>query len=429
MAAPIRVNLDPVFQSAEKAAPTVPPGVNTWTPLPSPPGAAYRFNLYREPFIFRLSGNRITLRTTLNYWLEVGLKAGRLVTSVGSCGLGKEGFRRMLLGTHAEINLTPAWGLDLKVTLDEPAPLSPCAITFLNYDITDRVVEGMKENLLKATRDMEQQVRDSAMLRRQAESVWLEAQRPLPLAEGVWLCLNPERIRLAPWNTQARTLIVTPELQVRPVITLGAIPAATAKPLPPLEQAPSAITPGFKVRVQADLPFAEATAQLRRQVQGKRFETEKGTFEIVDAEVRGVGGKAILDLQLKGRIEGRLTLQGRPALDPATGNLQLLELDYTLESRGWITQVGEWLFRSSLRKTLQEKANWFMDKGLKDLRELAQQGLNRPLAPGLVLQGTLGELNLGQPMILEDRFRVEALLGGQAQLEVDAAALLAVTGK
>lgn len=423
IAAPIRINLDPIFQSVEQMAPRVPPGVETWTPLPSPPSTVYRFNLYREPFHFRLHGNRIHLSTIAHYWMEVGLKAGSYVKGVGSCGLGEEGHRRVLLGTQADLNLTPNWGLELKVLPDDPAALSPCAITFLNYDITDKVTAGMKENLLKATAAMEQQVRDSAMLRQKAEAVWAQAQQPVALSEGVWLSLNPERIRLAPWSVEGRVLILTPELQVRPVITLGDAPAAQARPLPPLENSILAIPPGFKVRVDADLPFEHATAQLRRQVQGKRFDTEKGSFEVLDAIVRGQDGKAILELQLQGKITGRLTLQGRPAFDPVSGTLQLVDLDYTLESRSWITQFGEWLFRSTLRKTLQEKANWFMDKSLKEVKTLAEQGLNRSLAPGLSIQGSLGDMTLGHPLILNDRFRVEASISGNVEVAVDAAGI------
>jgi len=202
------------------------------------------------------------------------------------------------------------------------------------------------------------------------------------------------------------------------------VPATQIRPLPPLESSILAIPPGFKVRVNADLPFEHATAQLRRQVQGKKFDTEKGSFEVLDATVRGQDGKAILELDLKGKINGRLTLQGRPTFDPIGGTLQIQDLDYTLESRSWITQFGEWLFRSTLKKTLQEKANWFMDKSLKDVKAQAQQGLNRPLAPGISINGTLGDMTLGQPLVLADRFRVEASISGQVEVEVDATGVL-----
>jgi len=421
---PIRIDLAPVFATVEQSAPRVPPGVETWTLLPTTPGAVYRFNLYRDPLIFNLKANRILVRTMAYYWLEVGVKAASFIKGVGSCGQGKEGFRRVLLGTRAELGLTPTWGLELKALPDDPAPATPCEVTFLGYDITDKVVAGMKENMLKATAAMEQQVRESAMLRQKAEAVWTQAQQPIALSEGVWLSLNPERIRLAPWNSQGKVLTITPEIQARPAITLGPQPLTEIRPLPPLESVSNNLAPGFKIRVDADLSFEHATAQLKKQIAGKRFDTEKGSFEVLDAAVLGKDGKALLELTLKGRITGRLNLAGRLVYNEAQGTLQLQDLDYTLESKSWITQFGEWLFRSTLRKTLQGKANWFMDKSLQDVRALAQQGLNRPLAPGLSLAGTLNELKLGQPRVLADRFRLDAFLEGQVQVNVDPKGML-----
>jgi hypothetical protein len=419
IAIPIRVNLEPIFQAAERAVPRTPPGVETWTPLPDGPATAhYRFNLYRDPLVFRLQDHRLTVRTTIHYWLEVGLKAGGWVKSVGSCGL-KEEHRKAMLGVQTELYLTPTWGLNAKVTPQDPMPVTPCEITFLSYDITDKVAMGMRDALAKATLAMELQVRENALLRQKADAVWNQAQNPVEISPGVYLMLNPERIRIAPLRSEGRTLIITPEILARPFICFGQPPVNERKALPPLEPLPTHTPSGIKVRVDADLSFEQASAQLRRQLAGKVFETEKGVFEVLDASVRGEGDKALLSVDLKGKVNGRLTLAGRPVFAPAAGTLQLEDLDYTLESKSWITQFGEWLFRSSLKKTLAEKANWFMDKSLKDLKEQVQVGLNRELAPGLRMTGSLSDLRPGQPQILSDRFHLNASLEGQIQLQID----------
>jgi len=419
LAIPIRINLEPIFQAAERTAPKTPPGVETWTPLPDARGAAsYRFNLYREPLAFRLNGSRLLVRTTVQYWLEVGVGTGQWIKGVGACGQGPEGFRRALLSIQADLSLTSAWRLDLKTTALDPLPITPCDITFLGYDITDKVVSSMRDNLAKATQSMEQQVRDNAMLRQKAEAVWMQIQQPVEVSPGIFLLLNPERIRLAPWRSEGKVLVITPEIQARPAICFGQPPAIAPRPLPDLEILPTNTQSNLKVRVDADLPFEQASAQLRRQLAGKTFETEKGTFQVLDASVRGQDGKALLSVDLKGKVNGRLTLVGRPIFNSQSGTLQLQDLDYTLESKSWITHFGEWVFRSTLRKTLAEKADWFMDKSLKDLKEQVRQGLNRPLVPGINLSGNVTELKPGQPQVLGDRFRLDAVMEGAVQIDV-----------
>jgi hypothetical protein len=419
LAFPIRIDLGPLFAEAEKLAPRKPPGTATWAQLAgAPQGTSFRFDLTRDTLRFSLRENRLLLRTQASYWLDVGLwMAGSWYQTVGSCGKGEEGMRRVLLSLRSEFDLTPDWGIRLQTVAEDPLPVNPCVVTFLGYDITDKVVAGMKAELLKATQGIEQQARETAILRQQAEKVWKAAQEPLELAPGIHLSLNPERIRLGPWRSEARTLIVTPEIQARPVLTLGPRPATGGLPLPRLETA-APVTPGFHVRLDLDLPFAEATRQLQAQLKGRIFDTEKGRFEILNAWVGGQQGRAVLQVQVKGRIEGVLSLTGRPVFDETTGALKLLELDYTLESRSWITQFGEWLFRSTLRKTLQEKADWFLQQGFAEIRTQLQQNLNRELLPGVALRGELGALKLGHPKVLEDRFRVETQLDGRAEVEV-----------
>ena len=418
IAAPVRVDLAPLFEAAERATPRVPPGVETWINLPGPAlgGATYRFNLYRDPLRFSLDDRRLGMHTTVNYWLQVGLRMQGWVKGVASCGVAPEPFRRVRLGLHADLGLTPDWGVDLKLSPEEPLQLDPCEVTLVGYDITGRVLAAMKDSLLKTTQALEQQLRDSPLLRQRVENAWFQAQQPVELSPGVFVMMNPEKVRLPPWHSTGKELVLTPEIQVRPTLTLGAPAPAPYRPLPPLDLAPEPVEPGFRLRVETELSYAEATAQLARQMTGQRFSTDQGAFEVVSVAVRGSGGLALLEIGLKGRIEGKLTLSGQPSFDPATGSLRLEGLDYTLESHSWITRLGGWLYRSSLRRTLADKCNWFMDKSFQDLKGQAQQGLNRNLGSGLALSGSLDTLTLEQIQVLQDRFSLVAKLDGTLQI-------------
>ena len=420
IAAPVVVDLAQLFAAAERATPRVPPGVETWINLPGPAlgGATYRFNLYRDPLSIDLAGNKLQVHTTVNYWLQVGLRMKGWVKGVASCGVAPESFRRARLGLQAEVGMTPDWGLDLRITPEEPQQLDPCQVTLLGYDITGKVLAGMKDSLLKAAQGMEQQMRSSDLLRQKVENAWLQAQQPMELSPGVHLLLNPERVRLAPWQSEGKLLTITPEIQVRPSLTLGAPPLLPYRPLPPLDLSPAPIQPGFRLRVEASLGFQEATAQLAAQMAGQRFETDKGAFEVQSVAVRGSGGNVLLELGLKGRVDGKLTLTGQPRFDPESGTIRLDGLDYTLESKSWITRLGVWLYRSSLRQTLAEKCNWFMDKSFQDLKAQAQAGLNRDLTPQLALSGTINGFTLDQIQVLDDRLSLVAQLDGQLRIAV-----------
>jgi hypothetical protein len=115
-----------------------------------------------------------------------------------------------------------------------------------------------------------------------------------------------------------------------------------------------------------------------------------------------------------------VSLAGRPVYDAALGTLRVEDLDYTFESRSWIESTAEWLFRSSLKKLLQERANLFLDQSFRGMKDQLQLALNRPLASGVQLKGTVSGLHLGQVRVLEDRFRVDAFAEGDLSLDVTA---------
>jgi len=153
-------------------------------------------------------------------------------------------------------------------------------------------------------------------------------------------------------------------------------------------------------------------------VVGRTFETDKGRFAITSARVWGDQGRALLEVGLKGRITGKVTLSGRPVPDPETSSLRLADLDFTLESRSWLTRMGDWIYHSNLRKLLTEKASFLTDQQFQGLREQLQSGLNRQLAPNLWLSGSLKSFRVAAVITGPEGFRTQATLEGEVQVDM-----------
>lgn len=421
---PVRVDVASVLASMEGAIPREPPGGQRWTPLEGKRDYLYRYGLYRDGIQARVEGDRIVVRTLAHYWMQVGGRVlGPFVKTLASCGLGKEEHRRVILGAEGEVFITPGWRLAVRARALDPVPVSRCELTFLGLDATGAVMNGMKAALVQAAKDAEPQLRESSVVRAKAKEAWDYAQRPIPVAEGVWLLLRPEKVSMGRPSSDPsgdpRFLLLKPELQARPMLVLGPPPSLTPTPLPALEVTPSAAS-GVSVALESDLPFPAASEQLGRQLAGRRFDTEKGSFEITSASVAGANGRAVITVELQGRANGKVSLAGRPVYDAALGTLRVEDLDYTFESRSWIENTAEWLFRSSLKKLLQERANLFLDQSFRGMKDQLQLALNRPLAGGVQLKGSVNDLRLGQVRVLEDRFRVDAFAEGDLSLEVTA---------
>ena len=415
---PIRVDLVPLLKQVEAQVPLSPPNIETWAEIKGKPRSYFRFNLIREPLSVRVKDSQVSVRVVANFGMDVGLRTlGNHFTVMGSCGRSPEPPRRVLLDLKTNIGLLPSWGAELRQTSFEVTPLNTCEVTFLGFDITDQVTAGMKDNLTTAADAISKLVRENALARQKAQEAWAQLSQPIELGKDLYLVFQPRRIRLAPLSTQGRILVITPEIEAQPRLVLGPKPVAETTPLPDLELNATP-KPGFRLRVEADLSYTHASQQFAEQVVGKTFDTDKGRFEITSARVWGDQGKAILEIGLKGRITGKVTLSGKPLSDPATSSLRLAELDFTLDSQSWLARMGDWIYHSNLRKLLTDKAHFLMDQQFQGLREAVQAGLNRQLAPSLQLSGSLKAFRVAAVTTGPGGFRSQAYLEGEVQVDM-----------
>jgi hypothetical protein len=417
LALPVRVDLDPIFKQVEAQAPLSPPNVETWAPIPGKPLAYARYNLIREPLTITLRDDRLRVRTLCRYGLDLGLKGPGFIKAVGSCGRAPEQPRRVLVEVDTELVLTPRWSLELRNTKAEATLMDACAITFMDVDITDQVSGGMRDALKTAAEQLGKQVRENSLVRDRALEAWKLLQQPQELQKGVFLAMRPEAIRLGPFKTEGRTLVLSPEILARPLVVVGQLPPQDEKPLPDLDPAPPA-APGFRVDAETLLPYAQATLQMTDMMQGKKFDTGKGDIEIRTVALDAAPeGKVLVELDMAGAFDGVVTLTGQPAITPE-GQLRLEGLDFTLESQSRLVRFGSWLFHGKLKALLQEKVNAAAAQQFKDLQGLMQGALNRPLAPGMAIVGSLRTLKVDRVETGSEALRLFAHLEGDARLEV-----------
>jgi len=416
LALPLRVDVGSLLPQLEALVPRTPPVVEQWTEIAGKPRTYFRCNLYREPLHIRFRDQRVVVGVVVNFGMDVGVRTvGQHFTVMGSCGRAPEAPRRALIEVDTRWAVTPDWRLELREPQATVTPLNTCQITFLGLDITQDVTAGMQAQVMAAIGQLDALLRTSDLLRKKAAAAWTQAMDPVELRPDAWLLLRPEKLRLGPVRGQGQTVVVTPELQARPLLVVGSKPLPEPRPLPDLEGALD-LPPGFQVRAEAELEYAAASRQLNEALSGKRFDTERGPLEVKRAAVAGREGKALMTLQVTGALEATLTFLGRPVV--TAEGLQLADLDFTVESAGWLTRSAAWLFKSRIRRSLQEKSTLLLGQQFQALTALAHQQLNRTLAPGLELKGQLREFRLESVLAGPQSFRLVARLEGEAALDL-----------
>ena len=413
LALPLRIEVGNLLPQLEALVPRTPPAVEQWTEIAGKPRTYFRCNLYREPLRIRFRDQRVVVSVVVNFGMDVGVRTvGQHYTVMGSCGRAPEAPRRALIEFETSWAVTPDWRLELREPQAKVTPLNSCQITFLGLDITEEVTAGMQAQVKAALGQLDGLLRTSDLLRKKATEAWAMAGEPLELRPGAWLLLRPEKLRLGPVKGLGLAVEVTPELQARPLLFVGPRPEALPRPLPALEAA-AEVSSGFRIRAEAELEYTAASRQLQEALIGKRFDTERGSLEVKQAALAGREGKALLTLQVAGAVDATLTFLGRPVVGE-DGLIRLADLDFTLESAGWLTRSAAWLFKSKIRRTLQEKSTLLIGQQFQELTALAHQQLNRELAPGLALEGQLKDLHLESVLAGPTAFRAVARIEGAA---------------
>jgi hypothetical protein len=209
----------------------------------------------------------------------------------GSCGTGDNEKRRLSVVLEAPLSLTEAWRLDTRsrvVTVEPPTDedRDRCRVTFLNIDLTGRVVDGAREFFEEQERTVDS-IAASLDLRPSFEGWWETLRDPIELADSVWLVLGPDAIRRGAVRGSGDSLWVDLALEARPTVVVGPRPEVDETPLPALTA--GEVTPGLNLVVEGRVDYGTASRMVLDELAGVEVEHEGRTVTVDELRVFGIG--------------------------------------------------------------------------------------------------------------------------------------------
>jgi hypothetical protein len=224
--------------------------------------------------------------------------------------------------------------------------------------------------------------------------------------------LDPESVRVTPFEGNGMNITTTLVLYARPRVVAGAKPAVRARPLPGL--ALGTAPPEFSVPVTVELPFAEMA---RRATQLLSEETRNETVKVDSVFVRGIGDTVLVDLAVSGALRGRLQLASRPRWDAVARELRLDDLDWTLQSRGALSRVKATLATPLVAIAVRRATGGGklpLGAQLDSARAELLLKLNGALAPGVVMGSSVRDVQITEVTTTSSGIVVRARLTGQS---------------
>jgi hypothetical protein len=403
----IRTQLDSVFppaDSLDRAKCTALGGL-----------VCHRYLYRRDSLDLRANGDRVTLQTRLRYGASVGLPG---VGGIASCGFPPETMKRAEVRLATTLYWRSDWRLGSRGTTVSATLSDRCEVTLLHVDATPivkRIIDGQSDDLRRQIDSMLPTVAD---LHGAADSLWQLAQQPLALdsASTIWLTLSPEAVSLAPLIGSTSAISTALVLRARPRVTVGPKPPVSNQPLPSLTLARRSA--GIHVPVEVELPFSDLSDKVTTLLAG---DTAGKGLHVSEVKVWGVGDTAVVKVGLEGKVNGALYLLGRVGYDSLTRSVLLSDLRYTLESHDMMTRIKSTFGAGRIKAAIDSatgKGHLAVGEQLDSLKSRLNYELNRSLAPGVRLAGSVNEVRFSRMFTTQTAFVLRVVLDGEAVILV-----------
>ncbi|MEO8217073.1 MAG: DUF4403 family protein [Acidobacteriota bacterium] len=430
---PVVISLAPLARAIESQ---VPKGVNHLEEFERDPSGSYgaRYSVERGTLAVKMRGPILTVTTPIQYGFEAcrrtrkGLVTGEFTMwPCVSCGLGDEVRRQVQLSLRSQVSVRPDWRVVTKTSATTPVFRNRCDVTAFKVDVTDwKIAPWIEQQLASLARSVDRNVPRMSELRKTAASIWIELQKPVALSPRVWLILQPQEVHLTPPDGQGGFFAMTIGVRARPLVIAGDQPRLSPMPLPNAGAVLSPASAGLSIPFEVVLPFQEASAMLASELVGtKRIGDREITINSVKLS-EGTEGSVRLRLAVRFKqallrtFTGEVELRGTPFYNAATGELELKDLDYTLDpkARRALFRVSDALYHDVLRTQLARSAKWPVKARLDGLAAEIGRSLHRPLGNGARLAGNLTGITPQGVTVTPDGIAAGAIAYGNAVIVV-----------
>ena len=348
--------------------------------------------------------------------LELGVRKDLLITDLGAVG-------EIQMRFFTRLEMDSSWNLHTRTTLEHYEWLRRPVLQVGGFNIpVQRLADWSLQRTRQAlSRSIDDLVGRQFNLREEVEKAWLTMHEPQLLSEeyGSWLLFNPRRLAMTPLETTPEGLGATVLLTAQPHVGFGnPPPALSPPPLPPFRWEDSDANT-LHLALRTAIPMQEAQRMAAQSLAGETFSLGKRKVR-VDSIVLGTqADKVLVETLLSGDYEGWVRFTGLPHYHPESNRITLRDFDFELQTRRLLLQTAGWLFKGALKLKIQKELNFYLKENLGELKsELQKQLQGYRIAPGVRLSGALDEVEIAQAAFSEEGFRIELLLNGTLQVDI-----------
>jgi hypothetical protein len=388
---PVELDLKPYFILAEKNVPTNYEGSEN--PCE---GIRYAYQFLRGPF--RISGLKDNLSFSFEGKYKIkGSYCGKclneiclLPTPAFSCGY-LEPMRTIDVGYVSKIKLMPDWRLSSQTSLVRLQPRDKCAVSFINIDITGKLMQVMKDELESAGKSVDSQFR-AYDLKPYVREVWNKLFEVQPVEKYGYLSVNPVSFSISDLSMSGSKLNMILGLGCKPVFSsafVQSVPVSLPDLSGPVKQH------GFNVDADLLVNYDDLSRILNQQLAGAEWRIKKKKVIVNKIEINGLGrSKISMQLDFGGSKKGIVYLIGTPVFDSVKNTIHIPDLAFELKSRNVLLKTANWLLNDRLTSKIRTAAVFDMSRILQQYKGTINTQLNKQLTAAVRIYGSVDSMKV-----------------------------------
>ncbi|MFP5041743.1 DUF4403 family protein [Parasediminibacterium sp. JCM 36343] len=120
----------------------------------------------------------------------------------------------------------------------------------------------------------------------------------------------------------------------------------------------------FNVSIASVITYDNAAVLMQQNFEGKKFESGSRSITVTKTALWGKDGKMIVELGMKGSVNGNFYLTGVPAYDSTKKEMYIDQVQFVLDSKNKLLQFGDWIAHGTILKRLKENCRYSVNEQL-----------------------------------------------------------------
>ena len=388
-------------------------------------GLSYSYDFNRSELEFETHKDEINYMIRGGFGLELnycplcvtlfGVSSCSVPRIYGSCGV-EESKRRYAMKYGTKLKLNNDYSLSSSTKLKSFSIQDPCEITFMKFDVTEKVKKEIQNELKSMAQKIDQQISEID-LKSKMDIAWSVLNEPFPIDAYGFLHINPQRISISDLTYKGMMAFFNLNLYFSPVLTTKKEVVFESN-IGQMEDHHQ--VDGFNILADIQMGYDSLSSILTNHLYDHEIPLNNKTIVLKELAIVGSNdGHIIFKVDFGGFRKGTIYLTGIPKIDTENQLLTFSELDFEIKTKSLLLKSSQWLLNKKILNEIKQRATIDLKAKLKDVKAVLKEKLTGEVRDGIYTETKLDDLRISNLLLTSKQITIRTNLKGNLKIVID----------